>query len=129
MPIKNTRIILIKNIYPRNITQNMRDDFFECLNLISYSDIFRGPGTLSTFNTIRIDMQGHINLNNGGKQYNIQAQVNNIQGMSTVAHILVDDTISNDDPLNQLGAFNKVKAALISSLDDKHTYSVSGSIP
>ncbi|MGD8214215.1 hypothetical protein [Aestuariimicrobium sp. Y1814] len=91
-----------------------------------YPDIFRGARTLHTVQPIRLDLQGQIP--GPPQQANIQAQVNGVQGNSTVAHVLVDWSVANNDPANQLGVERAVRAALRSSLADGHTWLVSGSI-
>ncbi|MGA4670768.1 hypothetical protein ACPCG0_13390 [Propionibacteriaceae bacterium Y1923] len=103
-------------------TQDAKD----VIAMLEYTDIFRSARTLHNTALIRLDMQGQIP--GPPQQANIQAQVNGVQGNSTVAHVLVDWSVANDDPANQLGVERAVRAALRSSLADGHTWLVSGSI-
>ncbi len=107
-----------------------RTDAQAAINAIQYADIFGGPGTISNHGMIHVDNQGHFQVGGVGPYYyNIQAQVNGVHGHSTVAHANVCDTIMTNDPLNQTGAKNRVISALQRSLDDDHSYTVTGTCP
>lgn len=94
---------------------------------LQYADLWRGAGTLRTDGVMRVDMQGQI----AGQPplSNIQVQINNLQGHSTVAHANVSQSIMTNDPQNQQGAVNKVIAALNLSLDNARSYLVDGTNP
>lgn len=118
----------IPNIF-LNINNIIRNDAHDAIGALQYTDLFRAAGTLTQSNTIRIDMQGHFQRN-GLEWSNIQAQVNGINGNSTVAHIEVSNAGANiNDPTNQCGFANRVRSALEQSLDNGTTFQVTGMYP
>ena len=127
MPINQNREDPIPNHYEPN--QNQRNKSHDVIAKLIYSDLFRdGAGTLHANDLMRVDMQGYF-FRDGIKHYNIQVQVNQKGGKSTVAHANVSETISSDNPGNQQGAVNAVISALNKSLDSGDSYLVDGSNP
>ena len=129
MPMNVIQGALIPNHYG-HVGGDQRTDAQAAINAIQYADIFGGPGMIANHGTMRVDNQGHFQV--GGVDpyyYNIQVQVNGVHGNSTVAHANVCDTIMTNDPLNQTGAKNRVISALQRSLDDDHSYTVTGTCP
>ena len=125
MPITRTENGAIPNHYNPNNAQRG-----SCQNVIAqlqYADLWRGAGTLRDNGVIRVDMQGHIP--GPPIQYNMQVQVNGIQGKSTVAHAIISSTIQTADSANQRGALRSVIAALNQSLDTGNSYTVTGTSP
>lgn len=108
-------------------TNTQRDSSQDVIAQLDYADIWRGPGTLHDDGVMRLDMQGIIP--GPPQMQNLQVQVDGLQGNSTVAHANVSVSIQTNDPINQVGAKNKVISALNQSLDSGHSYTVTGAIP
>ena len=103
---------------------NQQHDAMHAIDAIDFADVWRGAGTIANVGTVRVDVQGRT----GGGQQNLQAQINGIQGHSTVAAVLIADTVGETSiEAQRVYALRKIKNALFSSLNDGHIYSVSGS--
>jgi len=100
MPITRAQGGAIPNLHAPSVGQ--RGSAQNVIAQLQYSDLWRGAGTLRDNGIMRVDMQGHIP--GPPIQYNIQVQIDGMQGNSTVAHV------------NQ-------------SLDSGHSYTVAGTSP
>jgi hypothetical protein len=122
----------IPNIYPgspNSLTKNKKEAVYNVIGKLQYSSVFQNnAGTLETNDDMRVDMQGTFTVNNV-KFHNIQVQVNNIKGNSTVAHANVSESTMTDDPKNQKGVLKKVQSALNQSFDNGRSYEVTGTAP
>ncbi|CCY63929.1 putative uncharacterized protein [Clostridium sp. CAG:967] len=128
MPLTITQGNQIPNFYA-SINQNMRNDAHNAIGQLQYADLFRGAGTLTNFDRVRVDMQGTFNRN-GSTWSNIQVQVNGQNGNSTIAHVELNHQCANITNIeNQRGVTNKVRSALEQSLDSGNTYVVTGTLP
>jgi hypothetical protein len=114
------------HLQPNN---NQRTAAQAVINLLQYTDLWRGPGKLRTSpdESMRVDMQGTIP--GPPVRHNIQVQVNDMHGNSTVAHADVSTSLMTSDANNQRGVLRRVISALNQSLDDGHTYTVTGTSP
>jgi len=124
MPILLTQGAQIPNRYVPDQAQVTSAK--DAIAQLDYADIF-SAGTLVDNGVMRVDMQGVIA--GPPKQRNLQVQVDNIHGNSTVAHANVSETIMTDDPANRRGVKRKVISALRESLFTGRSYTVTGSIP
>lgn len=125
MPITRTQGAAIPHIFLPNNAQ--RESAYQVIAQLEYADLWRGAGQLRTNNVMRVDMQGHIP--GAITQYNIQVQVNGINGHSTVAHAIVSGSLQTTNAQNQQGALNAVIAGLNQSIDTGCTFTVAGSVP
>jgi hypothetical protein len=108
------------------VGRELREAAQTAISKIKYADIFRGAGSIAHHGTVRVDNQGRFQIGGVGPYYcNIQVQISNL----TVAHASICETIMNNDPLSQTGAKNRVISSLQQSLDDGHSYTVTGGIP
>jgi hypothetical protein len=125
MPIAINQGAAIPNVYVPN--QNLKTSARDAIAHLQYANLWQNAGNLYDNNVMRVDMQGIIP--GPPIQHNIQVQVDNLLGHSTVAHANVSTTLMTGDPANQRGALQKVITALYQSLDTGHSYTVTGSIP
>ncbi|KPQ20802.1 MULTISPECIES: hypothetical protein [unclassified Halomonas] len=113
----------IPNRYPK-MTASQQHDAMLAIDAIDFADVWRDSGSISKRGEMRVDVQGRA----GSQQQNLQVQLNDIKGNSTVACALVADSVGETSiEAQQVYALRKVKNALFSSLNDGHIYSVSGS--
>lgn len=118
----------IPNKYPTPLNTKQKTDAHTAIGALEYAKIFQNnSGTISNFETMRVDMQGTF-TQGGYRWHNIQVQINGISGKSTVAHANVSEQTMTSDPVNQKGVVQKVRSALEQSLDSGKSYEVSGSI-
>ena len=128
MPLILTQGNPIPNFFA-NINQNMRNDAYAAIAQLKYEDLFIGAGTLTNVDRVRVDMQGTFNRN-GFTWSNIQVQINNQRGNSTIAHVELSrqcENITNAE--NQRGVAHKVHSALNQSLSTGCTYIITGTLP
>ncbi|MFU2319090.1 hypothetical protein [Rahnella sp. PCH160] len=125
MPITRIQGAAIPHIYLPNNAQ--KQSAYNVIAQLQYADLWRAPGQLRTNGVMRVDMQGHIP--GAVTQYNIQVQVNGINGQSTVAHVIVSGSLQTGNAQNQQGALNAVIAGLNQSIDTGCTFTVAGSVP
>ena len=115
----------IPNIYPENPNATMKSDAKRAVAKLSYANLGDRAGLVAGHGTVRIDNQGGM-----AHGFNIQAQVNNITGHSTIAHAnLQSDT--NTTKQNRLTLqvneiTRKLRHAMLSSLNSGHSYLVHG---
>lgn len=127
MPINtNSNGVQIPN-QPGPINANQRADAIRAIQQLQFADIYRAGNTIANDHSVRIDCQG---VNVAG-QANLQAQLNGVQGNSTIAHVLVDQTVGQVQigPAQQaqtLYAIRQIKGALSNSLTDRTTWLVQG---
>jgi hypothetical protein len=109
-----------------NPTPNQKTNSHQVIAQLVYANLWQGAGLLQQNAVMRVDMQGQIH---NPDRSNIQVQVNNMQGASTVACVLVAHTLMTNDPQNQQGVAHAVIGALNMSLDNGLIYSLSGTAP
>ena len=127
MPLILTQGNPIPNFFA-NINQNMRNDAYAAIAQLKYEDLFRGAGTLTNMDRVRVDMQGTFNRN-GFTWSNIQVQINNQRGNSTIAHVELSRQCANiTNAENQRGVAHKVHSALNQSLSTGCTYIITGTL-
>ena len=90
--------------------------------------MWRGPQANPIANTVRVRVDSQGNDANG--RANLQAQLNGVNGNSTIAHVLVDATVGNVAgqalAAQQLYAIRQIRGALQNSLVNGTTYTVTG---
>ena len=112
----------IRNAYG-NMNQNQHSDAVTAINSLIDTAIWRGAGTIINHGTVRIDVQGYT----GAGDLNLQAQINGVNGNSTVAAILVAASVAEANTQAQhVYATRKLKNALFESMNDGYIYRVSG---
>lgn len=128
MPLTLTQGRSIQNVFA-NLNQNLKDDAYAAIAQLKYEDLFRGAGTLINADRVRVDMQGTFNRKNLIWS-NIQVQINKQRRNSTIAHVELSHECANiTNTENQRGVANEVQSALNQSLDTKHTYIITGTLP
>ncbi|PXX99260.1 hypothetical protein [Halomonas sp. LBP4] len=112
----------IRNAYG-NMNQSQHGDAVADINSLADTAIWRGAGTIINQGTVRIDVQGYT----GAGDLNLQAQINGVNGNSTVAAILVAPSVGQANTQAQhVYATRKLKNALFESMNDGYIYRVSG---
>lgn len=119
MPIAIAAGGAMGNVLPFALSPRFKSDAVSCINELEYADLWGQPGPpVTNTPTMRLDLQGYT----GAGQMNLQVQVNGIQGNSTVAAVLVDDTARAVPPPSprslpqQTEIARKIKGALFASL-------------
>jgi hypothetical protein len=100
----------MRNSFQRNLNNNQRGAVRQVIDGLDFHELVGGPGTAGNVGGMRIDRQGQTT---NGEQ-NIQVQVNNVQGRSTVATVLIPNRYLNGNLTdhNQAQVINRVRAAL-----------------
>ena len=105
-----------------------RTDAMTAIGLVQLADVWRGPQANPIANTVRVRVDSQGNDANG--RANLQAQLNGVNGNSTIAHVLVDATVGNAagqaQAAQQLYAIRQIRGALQNSLTNGTTYTVTG---
>ena len=105
-----------------------RTDALTAIGLVQLADVWRGPQANPIANTVRVRVDSQGNDANG--RANLQAQLNGVNGNSTIAHVLVDATVGNAagqaQAAQQLYAIRQIRGALQNSLVNGTTYTVTG---
>lgn len=105
-----------------------RADAMTAIGLVQLADVWRGPQANPIANTVRVRVDSQGNDANG--RANLQAQLNGVNGNSTIAHVLVDATVGNAagqaQAAQQLYAIRQIRGALQNSLTNGTTYTVTG---
>lgn len=107
-------------------TQAQRADAIAAINQLQLADVWRGGNTIANSGAVRIDSQG----NNAAGRANLQAQLNGVQGASTIACVLVDASVGAAGgqavAAQQLYAIRQIKGALQNSLTNGTVYTLTG---
>ncbi len=137
MPIKTEATGGI-NKYPHKIVTNkLKKAAKELIEELDYAGIWSGQGTIVKGKDLRLDMQDSRRIG-PDIQYNLQVQINDSAkkklgwkgGMgTTIAHVLVLDSIASPVPGNHAAILTAVQAALKDSTDDGQSYSMTGTYP
>ena len=126
MPIVSAQGGAIPNGVVFNAAQ--RTDAMTAIGLVQLADVWRGPPANPIANTVRVRVDSQGNDANG--RANLQAQLNGVNGNSTIAHVLVDATVGNAAgqalAAQQLYAIRQIRGALQNSLVNGTTYTVTG---
>lgn len=129
MPITITQGPAIPNRYA-HINQGIKDASREAVQNLDYADIFRNPISgiaQDAAHVMRVDVQGDI-TNPLPIRKNLQVQVNNVHGHTTVAHVNVSTSVATSNERNQIGVRSKVITAFYRSIDTGCSFEVAGSI-
>ena len=125
MPIVSQQGGAINNIGGLNAAR--RSDAILAISGVQLADCWRAGVTISNSPLIRVDCQG-VDANG---QANLQAQINGQNGNSTVAHVLVDQSVgATGGPradVQRLYAIRQIRGALGNSLANGTTYTLTGS--
>ena len=108
-------------------------DAVTAINLLGYAGLWGGAGTLTNTQRARLDLQGYT----AAGQMNLQVQVNNAPAPSTMATVLVANTVvallppSPRSVPQQTEIVRVIKSALFNSLNDSehanpHIWTVTG---
>ena len=111
----------------------LHNDAVSAINQLEYGELWGNAGTLVTVGQARLDMQGYT----GTGQMNLQVQVNGVGAPSTMATVLVADTVQAVPPPStrsvpqQTEIVRVIKSALFNSLNDfenasPHIWTVTG---
>jgi len=132
MPLTNTATGPIKNYPPSsNVDKKVLKDALALIDTIQFADVGRGAGTARKSTLNRIDVQGQTS----SKTVNLQVQVNKQPGQkpggSTIASVLVDDSVlqidqQGDVAQQEQNALHHIKTALTDSLNNEQQYTVKG---
>ncbi|WP_150139094.1 hypothetical protein [Candidatus Enterovibrio escicola] len=110
----------IRGYIKPNKTQ--RVDCQTVINALDYADLSRGPGTLHTSGSARIDMQGKTALGAS----NIQVQI----GSKTASTLIISKTaLDITDITNQKGMVNAAISVLNQSMDSGTIWNIEGTLP
>ncbi len=126
MPIVSAQGGAIPNGVVYNAAQ--RTDALTAIGQVQLADVWRGPQANPIANTVRVrvDSQG----NNAAGRANLQAQLNGVNGNSTIAHVLVDASVGaaggQAQAAQQLYAIRQIRGALQNSLTNGTTYTLTG---
>ncbi|ANI29238.1 hypothetical protein PL78_05210 [Yersinia entomophaga] len=105
-----------------NPTSAQRKDCQAVILMLDYADLGRGPGTLHTVGSARLDMQGRTAAGDA----NIQVQI----GTGTVAAAMIAHSVQTiTDPINQKGAVNASVSVLNQSMDSGTIWNLTGTLP
>lgn len=103
-----------------------RTDANTVFNAMQLADVWRSGVKIADSPTVRLDSQG----NDANGRANLQAQLNGVNGASTIAHVLVDASVGGVGGQAQaaqtLYATRQIVGALINSLRSGTTYTVTG---
>ena len=102
------------------VTSKQLKEAKEAIEELKYADIWRSPRTLINKSKVRIDMQGEVR---GGSK-NLQIQLNNVRGKSTIATVIVDKKLGAVDSSKEKDIEDKVHNALSNSLSTGNIYLV-----
>jgi hypothetical protein len=94
----------------------MRRDAATAIAGIQYNDVWRGAGTISNTDLVRVDNQGTTS----NQEVNLQAQLNGVKGKSTIATALVQQQVGTTAGNNvawQATALQLIQNALTQSLN------------
>jgi len=126
MPIVSAQGGAIPNGVVFNAAQ--RTDALTAIGQVQLADVWRGPQANPIANTVRVRVDSQGNDANG--RANLQAQLNGVNGNSTIAHVLVDATVGNAagqaQAAQQLYAIRQIRGALQNSLTNGTTYTLTG---
>ncbi len=126
MPIVSAQGGAIPNGVVFNAAQ--RTDAQTAISQVQLADVWRGPQANPIANTVRVRVDSQGNDANG--RANLQAQLNGVNGNSTIAHVLVDATVGNAagqaQAAQQLYAIRQIRGALQNSLANGTTYTLTG---
>ena len=124
MPINVIQGAAIPNSATYNA--NQARDARTAIAAVDFNDVWRGGRTIANTALVRVDSQG----NDGNGRANLQAQLNGVTGSSTIAHVLVDASVSavsgQAQAAQALYAIRQIRGALQQSLTSGRTYYVSG---
>jgi hypothetical protein len=120
MPLAKTEIGKdIPNKAESNISQ--REDAIRCIKHIKYADLWLRPKTIVKGELVRIDIQDPVE-----KYQNIQIQINDKRGKSTISGILLEKEFlgNEEDRSLQSHILRRVRHALTQSLETGKMHSV-----
>jgi hypothetical protein len=111
----------------------IHNDAVSAVNQLSYGELWGGAGTLVNTPNVRLDLQGYTATG----QMNLQLQVNNVRAPSTLATVLVANTVTAVLPPSprsvpqQTEIVRVIKSALFNSLQNfeqanPHIWTVTG---
>lgn len=124
MPIQSVQGGAIPNGVVFNAAQ--RTDAMTAIGLVQLADVWRGGNTIANTQRVRVDSQG--NQVNG--RANLQAQLNGVNGASTIACVLVDASVGMAGgqaiAAQQLYAIRQIRGALQNSLVNGTVYTLTG---
>ena len=119
MPIANAADGDMPNPFPQALNPQTHGDAVICINQLTYGNLWpQHGGTLVNQPRARLDFQGYTQAG----QMNLQVQVNSIGAPSTIATVLVNNTVQAvlpPDPRSlpqQTEIVRNIKAALFNSL-------------
>ncbi|KAK5576576.1 hypothetical protein RB653_007720 [Dictyostelium firmibasis] len=99
-------------------------DLKEATEKLQYADIFRSSANkISDHNSIRIDMQGTFQSDQQ-LFHNLQAQINGMNGQSTIAHVNVAESSMVDGHGDQTKLEELVAKTLIKSAEHGKSYNI-----
>jgi hypothetical protein len=118
MPIAIAAGAAMGGAFPRALDAQTHGDAVICINQLVYGNLWGAPGNLQNQPRARLDLQGYT----GTGQMNLQVQVNGVGRPSTIACVLVDNTVRTVPPPSprilpqQTEIVRNIKAALFNSL-------------
>ena len=113
------------NRYAAALTPAQQTDATNAIAALTFGNLYRNPPyrISGPANLVRLDVQGAI----AGNGRNWQVQINNINGASTIATMLIDATAGGaSTPDRQSFVQRSARNALVQSLATGNTYQVNG---
>jgi len=124
MPINSVQGGPINNAGVMNAA--IRRDAALAIGLVELGKVWRKGKKIANTPLVRVDCQG---VDDNG-QANLQAQINGQQGNSTIAHVLVDQSVGETSgsraDAQKVYATRQIRGALQNSLSTGNTYTLTG---
>jgi len=124
MPITSVQGGPINNAGVMNAA--IRQDAALAIGQVELEKVWRKGKKIANTPLVRVDCQG---VDDNG-QANLQAQINGQQGNSTIAHVLVDQSVGETSgpraDAQKVYAIRQVRGALQNSLSTGNTYTLTG---